>query len=404
MKKIKTDFKLRFHCFKSSSGETQTEQLADCYSQLNQFAINNHNCINTIVKQSIFISTKNTSDYYKKKAKLLALSQKFFAKLPATTILAQTPENICVSIEILFFEGIKSSELQYKQNDVNSWIVFRRDNLKIIFASGIGGNLINSNILQRSTSAYEQLQDIFEAEKMNFSDIIKQWNYIENITGNLNHEYKENQNYQIFNDVRSKYYNHSNFYNGYPAATGIGISFGGFILDIIAVKTDNKHSIIAIKSPLQDDAHTYTPEVLSKTNFNSLTTLTTPKFERAKAFTTPTSTWLFISGTAAIKGQVSIALFDVDLQTEIAIECILSLISNENLETYGIKTLKNKHLTYLRVYIKYPNDIVRVKLICEKHFTKIPITYVVADICRSELLVEIEGYIILNSAENRITK
>jgi len=122
---------------------------------------------------------------------------------------------------------------------------------------------------------------------------------------------------------------------------------------------------------------------------------TSPKFERAKILITPENKWIFVSGTAAIKGQFSTSQPSIEHQTEMTIHNVLSLISPENLQKHGIIVSDGAILNYLRVYVKYKKDIQAVKDICLKYFPFIPVVYVVADICRCELLVEIEGQAVL---------
>lgn len=45
----------------------------------------------------------------------------------------------------------------------------------------------------------------------------------------------------------------------------------------------------------------------------------------------------------------------------------------------------------IRVYLKRPEDLAKCRSICERRFGVVPAVYAVADICRPELLVEIEG-------------
>ena len=49
------------------------------------------------------------------------------------------------------------------------------------------------------------------------------------------------------------------------------------------------------------------------------------------------------------------------------------------------------YFSYLRAYVKYEHDIPEFKKICQKHYGDIPSLYVVSDICRDNLLVELEG-------------
>jgi hypothetical protein len=44
-----------------------------------------------------------------------------------------------------------------------------------------------------------------------------------------------------------------------------------------------------------------------------------------------------------------------------------------------------------RVYLKRPEDYGQARAICQKRLGKLPALYVVGDICRPELLVEIEA-------------
>jgi enamine deaminase RidA (YjgF/YER057c/UK114 family) len=100
---------------------------------------------------------------------------------------------------------------------------------------------------------------------------------------------------------------------------------------------------------------------------------------------------IFVSGTAAIKGQQSISLTSIEEQTELTIQNIQSLLSVENLQKQGIKSNSSAILYQLRVYVKIPTDIQKAKAVCLKYFPLLSIIYLVADICRPELLVEIEG-------------
>ena len=45
----------------------------------------------------------------------------------------------------------------------------------------------------------------------------------------------------------------------------------------------------------------------------------------------------------------------------------------------------------MRVYIKNQEDYQKTRAVCEDRFGEVPTIYAVADVCRPELLVEIEG-------------
>ncbi len=373
------------------TGTTLVEHLSDCYKQLTENS-NDFECIkSSIVKQTIFISIENNDEYIQIKQKLLICATDFFGFTPSISIIPQAPENGLLALELTKINGLLPSNIIYRQNNNNSWLIIKKGELKMLFASGFSNVVENSDVLSQSIQAFKQLEEILIAEEMEFSDIVRQWNYIEKITKNYHHNGTTSQHYQIFNDVRSKYYEKATFSHGYPAATGIGMDFGGIIIDILATKSGKQCSVVPIKSPVQLDAYKYSKEVLAQNNTMNDFCRTTPKFERAQLLVTPNCKCLFVSGTAAIKGQQSISVSSIEEQTELTIQNILSLLSAENLQKKGINVTNAAILYQLRVYVKNRNDIHKAKGICLKYFPSLSIIYLVADICRPELLVEIEG-------------
>ena len=383
------EFVINNLCFSPETGTTLSEKLDDCYKQFVERTVNYTE--QTVVRQTVFISAGSNSEYHQNKRKLFACAKLFFNELPPTSIIAQLPDNGSLILEIVCIQGIQPGEITFKRNDSASWLVLERNTRKMIIAAGLSEIMESNCILQQSIKAFELLQNILQEEEMAFSDVIRQWNYIEKITANTDYNNSISQHYQIFNDVRSRFYQKAHFENGFPAATGIGMDFGGINIDFIAAKTECKKSIIGVKNPVQLDAYHYSKEVLAENNAMSDFCQTTPKFERAKVLITPEGKWLFVSGTAAITGQMSSLQSCIEQQTEMTIQNILSLISTENLQKHGIDCGERVTLNYLRAYIKYKSDIAQAKKICRKYFPHIPIAFVVADICRPELLIEIEG-------------
>jgi hypothetical protein len=63
------------------------------------------------------------------------------------------------------------------------------------------------------------------------------------------------------------------------------------------------------------------------------------------------------------------------------------LVSKDNIPTQS----NGSHYYLLRVYVKRKNDVAAVKDYMDTHYPAAKKHYLVADVCRSELLVEIEG-------------
>lgn len=375
-------------------GDSLCDKLNDCYRQFTEWVENNGLAKELTVKQSIFFAASTLSEYLQNKQKLFSCASIFFPELPPTSIISQAPDNESIVLELTLLEGLQPGELVTKETSGARWSVFRRDSTKLVFAAGLNAASNYDDILQQSTSSFELAEQILRIERMSFSNVIRQWNYIAQITGGTEVDGKSGQHYQIFNDVRSKYYGTVDFVNGYPAATGIGMEWGGVIIDFVAANSDSIQSI-GIKSPVQLDAYIYSKEVLAENCTMSDFSQTTPKFERARLVDICGAKWIFISGTAAIIGQLSDHLNSVEHQTEMTIRNIQRLISAENIRRFGVETVVDPMITYLRVYVKYEDDFETVKQICCKHFTAIPLSFVVADICRPELLLEIEGLAVL---------
>jgi enamine deaminase RidA (YjgF/YER057c/UK114 family) len=265
--------------------------------------------------------------------------------------------------------------------------VIDHNSYKEIFVSGITGN--NDEDIQRiSDEAFSLMEKILEAENMDFSNIVRQWNYIEDITSNSGDSQKY-QHYQVFNDIRSEYYNKSKFNNGYPSATGIGAEAFGVIINFIAISNASNVKLIPVANPEQIDAHRYSQKVLVGEEYHK----TSPKFERGKLVITDEGSKMYISGTAAIVGEDTLFPGDVKKQTMVTVNNIKQLVKNGQILQSKDTQLDRNRYTYIRAYVKYKKDLDIVMEICEKHFTSECFQFLVSDICRDDLLVEIEGLI-----------
>jgi hypothetical protein len=85
---------------------------------------------------------------------------------------------------------------------------------------------------------------------MSLNNVVRQWNYI----GEILKVERGFQNYQIFNEVRSEYYEKYRTISSFPAATGKGMKYGGVFLDFCAVKSDEDLRIMAVNNPNQVNA------------------------------------------------------------------------------------------------------------------------------------------------------
>jgi len=99
-----------------------------------------------------------------------------------------------------------------------------------------------------------------------------------------------------------------------------------------------------------------------------------------------------VSGTAAIRGEESLLEVGIEKQTQATIENIDYLISEENIRRQGILFFGSSYrLKSCRVYLKDISLMENARVIVEKLYSDVESIYLLADVCRDELLIEIEG-------------
>lgn len=269
-------------------------------------------------------------------------------------------------------------------HSAGSVVVFERNGLSV----AIGFSASNSGDCETDAGlAFKTLKQLLDGTGFEISDITRQWNYIEGI---LTHE-ENHQHYQVFNDARTRFYQDHFREKGYPAATGIGMKAGGVLIEFIAVSGSDVINI-PIDNPVQIPAHKYHPDCLK--GLPTGNRKTTPKFERGRYVSFSGEEILFVSGTAAITGEKTADPGDVERQTRITIDNIDRLVSPDNLAKNKIDS-HGLTFNYVRIYLKEKEDFNKVSEICKNRYGNIPIVWLQAHVCRDDLMVEIEGTLIV---------
>jgi enamine deaminase RidA (YjgF/YER057c/UK114 family) len=308
------------------------------------------------------------------------LKDAFGDQCPAYTVTVHPPEKPWkVSVEAGYL-STDSSDINFKVWNKVPYVVCATDSGKEIWAGGLGTGVEPFDTRRAAKAAFDQMRAVLYSEDMSFNHIVRQWNYIGNIL-----EVKNNtQNYQIFNEVRSEYYHKYRGVHGYPAATGVGMKHGGVVLDFYAFKSEKSVKLKSVENPDQVNSYEYGQQVLKGVQ--------PPQFERAVLVSGTQNSTLFVSGTASILGQDTVGLEDVKKQTEVTLENIAKLTDlNKVVKMSGNSESANWNLILLRVYIKKQTDFALVKSICLEKFPGITAICIEADICRDNLLVEIEA-------------
>ena len=377
--------------FEAKAGDTLKRQVNECLDQLDNYLSKASLTLKNIISVNFFLAADNSKEYNDLTHKLeLCLPEEIRTNIPVAC-LAQAPANgAFVSAEVYLITRPGDSEVIVKKMDGHIYLVIQnKKGEKLVIANGIRKDNHNKSITDFSEKAFCVMEKILRAEGLDFSNIFRQWNYIEDIT-HVEHDMKSSQHYQQFNNVRSNYYSTSDFTQGYPAATGIGIKAGGVMVSFFASSSEG-YRTLAIENPLQTAAFEYTKNVLIGEAEYRGSTKCTPKFARAKFVANNESEHVFISGTASIREEVIVGENDVARQTEITLENIQKLICRDTLTSINKAEGLLPQIGFIRVYIKYADDYLTVRKICEQFLPGVPGIYVVSDICREKLLVEIEA-------------
>ncbi|WP_438479900.1 hypothetical protein [Oleiharenicola lentus] len=205
------------------------------------------------------------------------------------------------------------------------------------------------------------------------------WNYVPAINANSD----DLENYRAFCSGRSHAFASAlgdQFKPKLPSASAVGCSGDSLSLIFVAGRTAPHH----FENPQQIAAYNYPPEHGPQA----------PSFSRATATTHTGKPVVFISGTAAIKGHVTVAPGKLGEQLHCTFDN-LRLIS----ETVG--TGKNlgrgdPWQRHFKIYLRHASDLDEVAARFEGEIfqTGDHVIYVEADICRAALNVEIEATLV----------
>lgn len=339
-----------------------------------------------IVRLVFWGSPRDNQEYRNQKRELERQVHAHFGKCcPAFSYIAQRPLTADLAVEVHRVDASFEGEVVYKVYRNLPYVLLRGRSYRELIAGGMSGRDVDSPVRKQAEEAMEQMRAVLVEEGFAVDAIVRQWNYLERIT-----EFDgECQRYQAFNEARSSFYASATWNNGYPAATGIGMQWGGVVIDFTAVKTEGPECrSVPLDNALQIAAHAYSQQVLMGKLSADLGKIT-PKFERARVLESGNERMIYVSGTAAIRGEQSLTEVGVLPQMGITLENINYLISGKNLQSKGVAG--EGVLLMIRVYLKYPDDLEAVEAYIGGQLAGLPVIYLLADVCREELLVEVEG-------------
>jgi enamine deaminase RidA (YjgF/YER057c/UK114 family) len=338
----------------------------------------------SIVHQAVFLADMAHAD------RCQQLMREFYgADLPATSYIPQPPcGGKLLAIEAL---GVGQGRGDVQIERISEELVVARHNgIAWVHGTNMLPQGDDRPMYDAALGDLRQMCRLLGSVNVGFAHVVRTWFYLGGIVANDG----SLQRYHEFNRARSDFFQPLHFRLGrtptedgrqvYPASTGIGTAGRGVMMSAIALLTDRPDiRAVPLENPRQTAACEYSADYGPQS----------PKFSRAMVLSCGTYTTIFISGTASITNSQTCHVGDATRQTEETLDNIAALIAEDNLARSGLPGLGTSlaSLGLVRVYIKRPEDYAAVRAVCQRRLGTVPTIYAIADVCREELLVEIEG-------------
>jgi enamine deaminase RidA (YjgF/YER057c/UK114 family) len=364
-------------------GTTLCEQAEDALRTI-EAAMAEQGSTNAVVHQAVFVRDVQQVDTCRR------IMKEFYGPhLPATSYIPQPP---CCGKD-LAIEAIgiadHAGEVEIKRYCENL-IETRHSGVSWILAANLLPDQTEGGVYDRSLGCFEKMNQMIAKSNTRYEQVIRTWLYLGDIVGPEG----ETQRYKELNRARTDFYEPMTFGMGrtpklpfpvYPASTGIGTDGKGIVMGCIALASDRPDLVLV---PLEN------PQQISAFDYGQVYSPRSPKFARAMAVAYGDTATIFVSGTASITASETRHIGDPEAQTAQTLENIEALIARDNFCRHGINTgigATLDDLALLRVYVKYREDFEKIRNVCSNRLRDVPTVFVVGDVCRPDLLVEIEG-------------
>ncbi len=210
---------------------------------------------------------------------------------------------------------------------------------------------------------------------LGFKYLVRVWNYLPAI----NHAVGGQERYRGFCSGRARVFEALPAYERIlPAATAIGTHSDGLLIYFIATR----EAAARIENPRQVSAYRYPRQYGPRS----------PSFARASLWQSgPQAAELFISGTASIVGHESRHVGDLGAQIDESLRNI-GVLLEEAATHHPVRADAPRELSALKVYLRRAADTPAAAAHLRARLGHdVPWLLLHGDICREELLVEIEG-------------
>ena len=232
----------------------------------------------------------------------------------------------------------------------------------------------NSAAEDLSEVALHAFSAIFEfLQRSNYSNLIRVWNYFPEINAIKN----DRERYHGFSIGRHEaFVRYQKKVEDSPAACALGSHGGPLVIYFLAARTPG----LQIENPRQTSAYKYPKQFGPRS----------PTFSRATLAFNGAAQTLFISGTASILGHETVHPGSVEMQTRETVANIRAVIDQACRQ--GFQFAGFEYGMALKVYVRHAKDAPAILEIIRAEWGALQELVVLqADICRTDLLLEIEA-------------
>ena len=262
--------------------------------------------------------------------------------------------------QLYAISGVAVEPVKLKDQIVGN--LFETDDAQICCLGNILPDDVTLSKSEQTAVVFQKINKALKQVGMDFSNVVRTWLYINNIL----------EWYDDFNIVRTKFFNDNDVFKGLvPASTGVGVANpanAALVAEVLAIKkTNGNETIDPVISPLQCPALDY------KSSFSRAVEV---KFSDHRR--------LYVSGTASIDADGhTIHIGNVEKQIARTMEVVAAILESCQMDWNDVTRS-----------IAYFPDLLNKELLgkyCrEMSIPHMPIAIAKGDICRGDLLFEIE--------------
>jgi len=233
--------------------------------------------------------------------------------------------------------------------------------------------LISPPLQSCAELAYKQIFSLLDHH--GYPDLLRIWNFVPDING-ISHGLEHYRQFNIGRQDAFLAHGRLPSKRNIPAASALGSVGGPLVVYFLAAR----HKSLAVENPRQTSAYHYPREYGPSS----------PTFSRAGWIDLGQQKILFISGTASIIGHQSRHGGNVAAQTRESMANIAAVVAETNRIT--ARSLYDLNDLSYKVYLRHITDLPIVRAELDLLVAPgAPVFYLQADICRADLLVEIEA-------------